>query len=61
MGQMQLLMAGIFLKKGIGHENFALHRNYKGFEVDHSIEYDIEPDSELVTSYRKEFQVLHAD
>ena len=53
MGQMQLLMAGIFLKKGIGHEDFALHRNYKGFEVDHSIEYDIEPDSELVRFIEK--------
>lgn len=56
MGQMQLLMAGIFLKKGIGHEDFALHRNYKGFEVDHSIEYEIEPDSELVRHIEKNFK-----
>lgn len=56
MGQMQLLMAGIFLKKGIGHEDFALHRNYKGFEVDHSIEYDIEPDSDLVRYIEKNFK-----
>jgi two-component system, cell cycle response regulator len=61
MGQMQLLMAGIFLKKGIGHEDFALHRNYKGFDVDHSIEYDIEPDSELVRFIEKNFKCYTLD
>ncbi|PKL35675.1 MAG: sensor domain-containing diguanylate cyclase [Spirochaetae bacterium HGW-Spirochaetae-1] len=40
MGQMQLLKAGIFLKRGIGSDNFVLHRNYKGFEIDHSQEYE---------------------
>lgn len=56
MGQMQLLMAGIFLKKGIGHENFALHRNYKGFEVDHSIDYELEPDSDVIHYMEKNFK-----
>ncbi len=56
MGQMQLLMAGIFLKKGIGHENFALHRNYKGFEVDHSIDYELEPDSDVIRFMENKFR-----
>jgi two-component system, cell cycle response regulator len=56
MGQMQLLMAGIFLKKGIGNENYALHRNYKGFEVDHSIDYEMEPDSESVRFMERDFK-----
>lgn len=56
MGQMQLLMAGIFLKKGIGHDNFALHRNYKGFEVDHSIDYELEPDSGIIHHIEKNFK-----
>jgi two-component system cell cycle response regulator len=56
MGQMQLLMAGIFLKKGIGQENYTLHRNYKGFELDHSIEYELEPDSEVVRHIEKDFK-----
>jgi two-component system, cell cycle response regulator len=56
MGQMQLLMAGIFLKKGIGHENFALHRNYQGFEVDHSIDYELEPDSDVIHYLEKNFK-----
>ncbi len=56
MGQMQLLMAGIFLKKGIGNENYALHRNYKGFDVDHSIDYELDPDSELVKFMERDFK-----
>src|SRR4030042_3720841 len=56
MGHMQLFMAGIFLRKGIGNENFALHRNYKGFEVDHSIEYELEPESEVVKFIEKDFK-----
>src|SRR5512136_2227232 len=56
MGQMQLLMAGIFLRKGIGHENYALHRNYKGFEIDHSVEYELEPDSQVVSFIERNFK-----
>lgn len=48
MGHMQLIRAGIFLKKGIENENYAFHRNYKGFEVDHTREYEIEPNAPLV-------------
>ncbi|HOS40966.1 MAG TPA: diguanylate cyclase DgcA [Spirochaetota bacterium] len=48
MGQMQLLKAGIFTKKEISHDLFVLHRNYKGFEIDHSLEYGIPVDSALV-------------
>src|SRR4030067_1963296 len=56
MGQMQLLMAGIFLKKGIGQDSYFLHRNYKGFEIDHSVEYEMEPDSEVVRHIEKNFK-----
>ncbi|HPB83591.1 MAG TPA: diguanylate cyclase DgcA [Spirochaetota bacterium] len=48
MGHMQLIRAGIFLKKGIDHDVFVFHRNYKGFDLDHTIEYELEPDSEIV-------------
>ncbi|HON78406.1 MAG TPA: diguanylate cyclase DgcA [Spirochaetota bacterium] len=48
MGHMQLIRAGIFLKKGIDHEVFVFHRNYKGFDLDHTIEYELEPDSEVI-------------
>ncbi len=48
MGQMQLIKAGIFLKKGIDEEHYYLHRNYKGFELNHEKEYIIEEESELI-------------
>jgi two-component system cell cycle response regulator len=48
MGQMQLFKAGIFLKKTIGSDAYLLHRNYKGFELDHTVEYGIPVDSKLI-------------
>ncbi|MFC1669982.1 diguanylate cyclase DgcA [Spirochaetota bacterium] len=48
MGQMQLLKSGIFLKKGIDYNDFTLHRNYKGFEIDHSREYELVHSSKLI-------------
>jgi len=53
MGHMQLIKAGIFLKKGIDHEVYTLHRNYKGFELDHVREYEIHPDSEFIRLLEK--------
>lgn len=55
MGQMQLLKAGIFLRKGIGYKNYTLHRNYKGFDVDHSVEYELAYDAKLVKTMEKKF------
>ncbi len=48
MGQLQLLNAGIFLVKSLGGDKFTLHRNYKGFELSHEIEYSIHILSPLV-------------
>ncbi len=56
MGQMQLLKAGIFLRKGVGFDNFTLHRNYKGFEIDHTTEYEIISLSETVRFIAREFR-----
>ncbi|MCP4135694.1 MAG: sensor domain-containing diguanylate cyclase [bacterium] len=56
MGQMQLLRAGIFLRKGIGFEDFTLHRNYKGFEIDHSLEYELKAKSKTVEVIEQEFK-----
>ncbi len=39
MGQLQLLNAGIFLIKSLGGDKFTLHRNYKGFELNHEVDY----------------------
>ncbi|MCX7678488.1 MAG: sensor domain-containing diguanylate cyclase [Spirochaetes bacterium] len=53
MGQMQLFKAGIFLKKGIDNDVYSLHRNYKGFELDHQHEYEIDPQSDLIRLLEK--------
>ncbi len=48
MGQMQLLKAGIFTHRSIDRHEFVLHRNYKGFEIDHNYEYLIPTNSKLI-------------
>lgn len=48
MGHMQLIKAGIFLLKGLDENCFVLHRNYKGFDLHHDVEYAIEGDTPLI-------------
>ena len=60
MGQMQLIKAGIFLQKEIDPDVFVLHRNYKGFELDHSIEYEIHSDSSLIHFLESDFLFQHS-
>jgi two-component system cell cycle response regulator len=55
MGQMQLMKAGIFTKKEISRDVYVLHRNYKGFELKHSIEYEILPDSPFIKYLEENF------
>lgn len=55
MGQMQLFKAGIFTKKEIGTDSFVLHRNYKGFDLDHSIEYEILSSAPLIKFMEQNF------
>ena len=61
MGQMQLLKAGIFIQKGIDSYEFILHRNYKGFELDHTREYVIHSDSELIQFLDTHFRCYTLD
>lgn len=56
MGQMQLFQVGIFLKKGIDVNMYVLHRNYKGFDLDHTIEYEIASDSKLIAFLENNFR-----
>jgi two-component system, cell cycle response regulator len=49
MGQMQVLKIGLFTKNAIDHDYFSLHRNYKGFEIKHTIDYTIPEKSTLTT------------
>ncbi len=56
MGQMQLIKAGIFLKKSLGADCFSLHRNYKGFDVDHTRDHDLFRNSEIIRYIENEFR-----
>lgn len=56
MGQLQLMNAGIFLVKGLGGDKFSLHRNYKGFDLDHSVDYSFPIDSSLVKFIENEYR-----
>jgi diguanylate cyclase (GGDEF)-like protein len=55
MGQMKVLKAALFAKKGLDSECFMLHRNYKGFEVDHSIEYSIPETHPVIEMFKSDF------
>ena len=48
MAQMRVLSAGLFSISRMGHDFFSLHRNYKGFELDHNIDYIIPKNSPFI-------------
>jgi diguanylate cyclase (GGDEF)-like protein len=48
MGHMQLIRAGIFLFKELDGKSFVLHRNYKGFDLHHNVEYLIDAKARLI-------------
>jgi diguanylate cyclase (GGDEF)-like protein len=61
MGQMKVLKAGLFAKKGIDTPYFSLHRNYKGFEVDHSTDYSIAEDHPIIKLLSRQFRCYAMD
>ena len=61
MGQMKVLKAGLFAKKGLDTTYFSLHRNYKGFEVDHSRDYSIAEDHPLVKLLSRHYRCYGLD
>ncbi len=61
MGQLQLMNAGIFLVKVLGGDRFSLHRNYKGFDLDHSVDYSFSLDSSLVRFIENEYRCYAYD
>ncbi|MDP3177033.1 MAG: sensor domain-containing diguanylate cyclase, partial [Spirochaetaceae bacterium] len=55
MGQMKVLKAGLFVKKGLDARRFSFHRNNKGFDIDHSIEYSIADDHPAVKLFTRQY------
>ncbi len=53
MGQMRVLKAGLLAKKGLDATQFSLHRNYKGFELRHGVDYSVAEDHPLVKLFAR--------
>jgi two-component system, cell cycle response regulator len=58
---LQLINAGIFLVKVLGGDKFTLHRNYKGFDLDHTIEYSFPVNSDLVNFIENDYRCYTYD
>ncbi len=54
MGQMKVLKAALYAKKGIDSTRFNLHRNYKGFEIEHGHDYSIPEDAPAMRAFARE-------
>jgi two-component system, cell cycle response regulator len=55
MAQMKVIKAGIFAKKGLDATSFSLHRNYKGFEVEHGVDYSIAEDHPVIKLFARQY------
>lgn len=55
MGQMKVIKAGIFAKKGLDSTRFSLHRNYKGFEIQHGVDYSIAEDHPIIKLFNRQY------
>ncbi|GAB1431894.1 sensor domain-containing diguanylate cyclase [Spirochaetota bacterium] len=54
MGQMKVLKAALYAKKGIESARFYLHRNCKGFDIDHNHDYSIADNAPAMRLFAKE-------
>ena len=54
MGQMKVLKAALYAKKGIDSTRFNLHRNYKGFDIEHDHDYSIAEDAQAMRLFARE-------
>ncbi len=55
MAQLKVLKAGLFAKKGLDSTCFSLHRNYKGFDLDHNAEYVLSEDHEIIRLFSRKY------
>jgi diguanylate cyclase (GGDEF)-like protein len=55
MGQFQVIKAGLFARKGLDAPSFSFHRNYKGFEIDHKVDYSIPEDHPAIKLFQRQY------
>jgi diguanylate cyclase (GGDEF)-like protein len=54
MGQMKVLKAALYTKKGLDSTCFNLHRNFKGFELEHDHDYSIPENAPAMRLFARE-------
>jgi diguanylate cyclase (GGDEF)-like protein len=55
MAQLTVLKVGLFIRKHLDSHEFSLHRNYTGFDVDHSCTYAIPENHGLIQLFNREY------
>ncbi|MDR0597955.1 MAG: GGDEF domain-containing protein [Treponema sp.] len=55
MAQLKVLKVCLFVRKHLDSEEFSLHRNYTGFELDHSLPYVIPEDHALMRYFGRNY------
>ncbi|MBP7263610.1 MAG: diguanylate cyclase [Spirochaetia bacterium] len=61
MGQMKVLKAALYAKKGIDSTYFSLHRNYKGFDVERTVSYTLPEDAPALKLFAREYHPYTLD
>ncbi|MBU0937104.1 MAG: sensor domain-containing diguanylate cyclase [Spirochaetes bacterium] len=61
MGQMKVLKAALYAKKGIDSTAFSLHRNYKGFELEHHVDYTLDESLPAMKLFSREYKCYTFD
>jgi two-component system, cell cycle response regulator len=61
MAQMKVLKSGLFAKKSPDATRFSLHRNYKGFELEHGVDYSIVEDHPAIKLFLSDYRCYSLD
>ncbi len=55
MAQLKVLKVGLFVRKHLDAEEFSLHRNYTGFDIDHALTYTIPENHDLIKLFNNKY------
>jgi diguanylate cyclase (GGDEF)-like protein len=61
MAQLKVLKVCLFVRKHLDSDEFSLHRNYIGFELDHSLSYLIPADHALIRHFNRKYNCYTLD
>ncbi|MDR2079070.1 MAG: diguanylate cyclase [Treponema sp.] len=61
MAQLKILKVGLFVRKHLDSEEFSLHRNYTGFEIDHTLTYAFPENHEVISLFNRKYTCYTLD